>query len=57
MGYPKSMYRGSYTPDAINADHLIVRDEGQEDQARVDGFIDGHEFFSKPPKKETKKVK
>lgn len=49
MGYPKQMYKGSYTPSAINAEQQVALDEKDEKAARKAGFIDGHEFFSKPP--------
>jgi hypothetical protein len=49
MGYPKQMYKGSYTPSAINAEQQVAQDEKDEKAARKAGFIDGHEFFSKPP--------
>jgi hypothetical protein len=49
MGYPKHMYKGSYTSEKLNADEKIVTDEKQEQAARKKGFIDGREFFSKPP--------
>lgn len=43
------MYKGTYTPDAIQAEEKPVQDEKEEKSARKLGFIDGHEFFSKPP--------
>lgn len=49
MSYPKHMYKGSYTPTAIQAEEKIVEDEQQEKTMRKRGFLDGHEFFSKPP--------
>jgi hypothetical protein len=48
MGYPKHMYKGSYTSAKLNAEEKIVADEKQEALARKKGFIDGKEFFSKP---------
>lgn len=43
------MYKGYYTPDSIEAEHVIAVDEKQEKALRKQGFLDGHEFFSKPP--------
>jgi hypothetical protein len=45
--YPRSMYKGSYTEHAINADHQIAHDETREAELRDDGFVDGHEFFTR----------
>jgi hypothetical protein len=56
MSYPKHLYKGFYTMDAIHAEEKIVTDEQQEKAARKQNFIDGHEFFSKPPA-DTKPVK
>jgi len=49
VSYPKSMYKGTYTPSEILADHRIVRTEKEERVARKEGYKDGHEFFYKPP--------
>lgn len=49
MGYPKHMYKGSYTSEKLNAEEKIVSDEKQEAAARKRGFVSGHEFFSRPP--------
>lgn len=55
MGYPKQFYKGSYTPSAIHAEEKVALDEKDEKAARKLGFIDGHEFFSKPPAAEVPK--
>jgi hypothetical protein len=47
--YPRQMYKGSYTPDALSADEKVVKDAKEERDARNKGFLDGNEFFSKPP--------
>jgi len=49
MGYPKSMYKGDYTDSEIRAEHKTVNDSKAEAILRKKGFMDGHEFFSKPP--------
>ena len=48
MGYPKQFYKGFYTPDEIVAKEAVAKDEADEKALRKKGFIDGHEFFSKP---------
>ena len=57
MGYPKAMYRGSFTPEAIQAEEKTVRDEQEERAVRKHGFVDGHEFFSKTPSSPKKAVR
>lgn len=49
MAYPKHFYKGFYTPEDIVAKEAIARDEADEKSLRKKGFIDGKEFFSKPP--------
>lgn len=51
MGYPKQMYKGSHTPDKINAEERVANDEKEEKNARKDGFVDGKEFFAQAPAK------
>lgn len=51
MSYPKHMYKGSYDAAALWGEEKIVADLLEEKAARKAGFLDGHEFFSKPPRK------
>lgn len=57
MSYPKSMYKGSWTPDAINAEHKIVHDEKREAALRADGFVDGRQLLDSPPESPVKAKK
>lgn len=50
MSYPKQMYKGSYDAAAIYGEEQVVIDAQMEKVARKQGFLDGHEFFSKPPR-------
>jgi hypothetical protein len=49
LDYPKQFYKGSYTADAIQGESRVALNEKQEKALRKLGFVDGHEFFYKPP--------